>query len=143
MPQITLPARLRIGRRAALIIGSAGLLVVAAVGAGAFLLLSGREELTYKTQAALRNALPTTASAELAKRGVTLASPLKCEDLPGWTKTKMRVSCHGTTSDKRPVEVIGTGEQQTKKNHYTILVGGRPVVENATCLGADCAKEEG
>ncbi|SFQ33271.1 hypothetical protein SAMN04489713_12799 [Actinomadura madurae] len=143
MPPFQLPARLKVGRRTALIIGSAGLLVLVAVGGGAFVLLSGRDELTYKTQAALRNALPVTAAAELRERGVTLASPLKCADLPGWTKTKMRVSCHGTTSDKRPVEVIGSGEQRTKKSYYTILVGGRPVVENAPCLGADCAKEEG
>jgi hypothetical protein len=142
-PHFKLPNRLRVGRKKALILGSAGLLVLIAVGGGAFLLLSGRDELTYKTQAALRKALPVTAAAELHKRGVTLASPLKCEDLPGWTKTRMRVSCTGTTSDRKPVKVLGSGEQETSENRYTILVGGRPVVENAPCLGSDCAKEEG
>lgn len=133
----------QIGRKKALILGSAALLVLAVAGGGAFLLLSGREELTYKTQSALREALPVTAAAELHERGVTLASPLKCEDLPGWTKEKLRVSCTGTTSDKKPVEVLGSGERDTAESHYTILVDGRPVVENATCLGADCHAEKG
>ncbi|WP_433469914.1 hypothetical protein [Spirillospora sp. CA-128828] len=142
MARLKVP-RLKMSRTMALILGSAALLVVVAVAGGAYLLLSGHEELTYKTQAALRKALPVTATAELHKRGVTLTSALKCEDLPGWTPRKMRVSCTGTTSDKKPVEVIGSGEQATRKNNYTILVDGRPVVENAPCLGADCVKKEG
>jgi hypothetical protein len=135
--------RKNVSRKKALILGSAGLLVLVAVAGGAYLLLSGREELRYKTQAALRGAMPVTATAELHKRGVQLGSPLKCEDLPGWTKTKMRVSCTGTTSDKKQVKVIGSGEQETHKASYTILVDGHPVVENAPCLGGDCAKKEG
>ncbi|MGI5204400.1 hypothetical protein ACQEU6_22810 [Spirillospora sp. CA-108201] len=135
--------RFSIGRKQALILGSAALLVIAVVGGGAFLLLSGGHELQYKTQAALRSALPMTAAAELNKHGVRLGAPLRCADLPGWTKKKMRVSCTGMTSDEKPVEVIGSGEQESRKNYYTILVDGRPVVENATCLGADCHKKEG
>ncbi|GAA2249902.1 hypothetical protein GCM10010402_00670 [Actinomadura luteofluorescens] len=135
--------RLRIGRRQALVLGSAALLVIAVVGGGAFLLLSGGQELQYKTQAALRKALPVTATAELHKHGVRLGAPLRCADLPGWTKKKMRVSCTGMTSDEKPVEVFGSGELETRKNYYTILVNGRPVVENASCLGADCRKQEG
>ncbi|TMQ95856.1 hypothetical protein ETD83_21975 [Actinomadura soli] len=130
-------------RKKALILGSAALLVLVLVGGGVAFVVTGGEELKYQTQSALRRAMPVTAAAELQQRGVTLASPLKCEDLPGWTKTKMRVSCTGTTSDKKPVEVLGSGEQETSKNNYTILVDGQPVVENASCLGADCRTQDG
>lgn len=130
-------------RRKAVILGSAALLVLVLVGGGVAFLLTGRDELRYTTQSALRKALPVTAAAELQQRGVTLASPLKCEDLPGWTKSKLRVSCTGTTSDRKPVEVIGSGEQDTAKSYYTILVDGRPIVENAPCLGADCREQSG
>lgn len=130
-------------RRKALILGSAALLVLVLAGGGVALLLTGREELRYQTQSALRKALPVTAAAELQQRGVTLAAPLKCEDLPGWTKSKLRVSCTGTTSDDKPVEVLASGEEETSESYYTILVDGRPVVENATCLGADCREQEG
>ncbi|WP_243711145.1 hypothetical protein [Actinomadura sp. KC216] len=131
------------GRKKALILGSAALLVLALVGGGVAFVATGGEDLKYQTQSALRKAMPATAAAELQERGVTLASPLKCEDLPGWTKTKMRVSCSGTTSDKKPVEVLGSGEQETSKSYYTILVDGQPVVENAPCLGADCNTQDG
>lgn len=133
-----------ISRKKALILGSAALFVLVVVGGGAaFLLVSGGEDLKYKTQSALRKALPDAAAAELRKHGVTLQSPLKCEDMPGWTKSKMRVSCTGTTSDKKPVEVLGSGEKETAKSYYTILVDGRPVVENAPCLGDGCDRREG
>ncbi|NDU75931.1 hypothetical protein GWI34_25365 [Actinomadura sp. DSM 109109] len=135
--------RLKIGRRAVLVLGAAALLVIAAVGGGAFFLLSGGRDLEYETQAALRKALPANAAAELREHGVRLAAPLRCADLPGWTRDKMRVSCTGMTSDEKPVEVIGSGERQAHRNYYTILVDGRPVVENATCLGADCREQEG
>ncbi len=98
------------------------MLVVA--GGAAYLALSGGKELKYKTQAALRKALPVTAAAELHQRGVTLAAPLKCEDLTGWTKERLRVSCSGKTSDKKPVEVLGSGDKKTAKTYYTILVDG-------------------
>ncbi|MFC4056390.1 hypothetical protein ACFOY4_42465 [Actinomadura syzygii] len=130
-------------RRRALILGSAGVLVLALVGGGVAFLLATRGELQYKTQSALRKALPVTAAAELEKRGVSLSSPLKCKDLPGWTKSKLRVSCTGTTTDQKSVEVLGTGEEKTHKSYYTILVDGRPVVENAHCLGADCKGRQG
>ncbi|TDD35728.1 hypothetical protein E1287_12980 [Actinomadura sp. KC06] len=130
-------------RKKALILGSAALLVLVLVGGGVAFVVTGGDELKYQTQSALRKAMPATAAAELQKRGVTLASPLKCEDLPGWTKTKMRVSCTGTTSDKKPVEVIGSGEQETDKSYYTILVDGQPLVENVSCLGADCDTQDG
>jgi hypothetical protein len=132
----------KISRKKALILGSAALIVLALAGGISYLALSGGKELKYKTQAALRNALPVTAAAELHQRGVTLAAPLKCADLPGWTKERLRVSCTGTTSDSKRVEVLGSGEKKTATTYYTILVGGRPVVQNATCLGADCHSQE-
>ncbi|TDC67445.1 hypothetical protein E1200_14965 [Actinomadura sp. GC306] len=123
---------------------AAAALVVLVLGGGiaAYLVFRG-EELTYQTQAALRKALPETAAAELHERGVKLAGPLKCGDLPSRTKDKLRVSCSGTTSDEKPVAVFGSGERETAESHYTILVAGKPVVENAPCLGADCRGEEG
>ncbi|TDC55469.1 hypothetical protein E1281_12335 [Actinomadura sp. KC345] len=130
------------GRKKALVLGAAALLVLVVAGGGAFLLLSGGDELDYKTQAALRKALPVTAAAELHERGVKLAAPLECADLPGWTKEKLRVSCTGTTTDEKPVQVIGSGRQETAESSYTILVNGKPVVENAPCLGADCESNE-
>ena len=133
---------LQMGRKKALVLGAAALLVLVVAGGGAFLLLSGGDELTYKTQAALRKALPVTAAAELHQRGVKLASPLECADLPGRTQEKLRVSCTGTTTDEKPVKVIGSGEHETAKSNYTILVNGKPVVENAPCLGADCDSDE-
>ncbi|MFB4312155.1 hypothetical protein [Actinomadura sp. GTD37] len=129
-------------RKKALILGSAAFVALVLAGGAAFLVLAGGKELKYQSQAALRKALPVTAAAELHQRGVALAAPLKCADLPGWTKEKLRVSCTGTTSDKKPVQVIGSGEKETHEASYTILVDGRPVVQNASCLGADCRSGE-
>ncbi|TDD95472.1 hypothetical protein E1298_04825 [Actinomadura rubrisoli] len=132
-------------RKRTLILGSAAsVLVLAVVGAGiAYLMLSGGDDLRYKSQSALLKALPANAAAELRTRGVTLQSPLKCKDLPGWTKKKLRASCTGTTTDRRDVQVLGSGEERTSKSYYTILVGGHPIVENAPCLGADCRGKDG
>ena len=129
-------------RKKALILGSAALVVLALVGGGVAFLLTGRGELKYKTQSAMRRALPTTAAAELNKHGVSLASSLQCKDLPGWTKSKLRVTCSGTTSDKKQVEVLGSGEEESHESYYTILVDGHPIVENKSCLGADCKGEK-
>ncbi|WP_308166398.1 MULTISPECIES: hypothetical protein [Actinomadura] len=135
---------MEISRKRVLTLGPAALLVLALVGAGiAYLVLAGGDELKYKTQAALREALPTTAAAELRSHGVTLRSPLKCGDLPGWTKSRLRAACTGTTTDARDVRVLGSGDSGNGKAYYTILVGGRPLVQNAPCLGADCAHESG
>ncbi|WP_165965943.1 hypothetical protein [Actinomadura sp. 7K534] len=134
----------QLGRKKILILAAAAALLVLALvgGAVAYLVFRG-EELTYQTQAAMRKALPVTAAAELHEHGVKLAEPLKCADLPGATQDKLRVSCAGTTSDKKPVAVFGSGDRETAESHYTILVAGKPVVENAPCLGADCHGEEG
>ncbi|NKZ07726.1 hypothetical protein [Actinomadura latina] len=133
---------MKISRKKALILGSAALLALVVAGGAAFLALSGGKELKYKTQAAMRKALPVTAAAELHQRGVSLAAPLKCADMPGRTKERLRVSCTGATSDKKPVEVLGSGDMKTAKAYYTILVAGHPVVANASCLGADCHSQE-
>ncbi|WP_236009998.1 hypothetical protein [Actinomadura physcomitrii] len=130
-------------RKKVLILGAAVLMVLVVAGGAAWLLVTSGGELTYKTQAALRKAMPAKAADELSVRGLTLRSPLKCADLHGWTKGSMRVSCTGTTADNKQVKVLGTGEQQSKKNYFTILVDGRPVVENAQCLGAACHKKGG
>ncbi|MBO2444230.1 hypothetical protein J4557_42590 [Actinomadura nitritigenes] len=130
-------------RKKALILGSAVLFVLLVAGGAAWLLVTSGGELTYKTQAALRKAMPAKAADELSVRGVNLRSPLKCEDLPGWTRKSMRVSCTGTTADNKQVKVLGSGEQEAKRNYFTILVDGRPVVENAQCLGASCHKKSG
>ncbi|GAA2132163.1 flagellar basal body-associated FliL family protein [Actinomadura napierensis] len=130
-------------RKKALILGSAVLLVLLVAGGAAWLMVTSGGELQYKTQAALRKALPTKAADELTTRGLKLQSPLKCANLPGWTKRSMRVSCTGATADNKQVKVLGSGEQASKRNYFTILVDGRPVVENAQCLGAACHKGNG
>jgi|SRR5437868_1249858 len=136
---------MEIPRRKVLIFVPAALLLLVLVPASAgiaYLVLSSGDDLQYKTQAALRNALPATAAAELRSRGVTLTSPLTCRDLPGWTKHKMRASCTGTSTGKQDVLVLGSGEEKTGKAYYTILVDGRPVIQNTPCLGTDCQRQD-
>jgi hypothetical protein len=130
----------KITRVKGMALGLAGLAVLGAVAAIAYVFLTDSKELRYPTQSALRGALGATAADELRSRGIALRKDLTCQDLPGWTKLKLRAGCHGSTADKKPVQVIGTGEDETREHHYTILVDGRPVVENARCLGADCRK---
>ncbi|MFV2175338.1 hypothetical protein ACFHW2_03875 [Actinomadura sp. LOL_016] len=131
-------------RKKAAILGSAvaAVLVLGGVAAAAIVLLTGGKELPYKTQAQLQKAMPSMAAAELRTRGVTLAGPLTCEDVPGWTQQRMRVSCTGTTADKKPVKILGSGQIETQDSYYTILVDGRPLVENVPCIGAGCQKDE-
>jgi len=128
----------KITRVKALVAGIAGLLLAGAAAGIAYVLLTDSKELRYPTQSALRAALASTATDELRRRGITLSKALTCTDMPGWSKLKLRAGCHGVTSDRRHVQVIGTGEDRTKAHHYTILLDGHPVVENASCLGADC-----
>ena len=52
-------------RKKALILGSAVLLVLLVAGGAAWLMVTSGGELQYKTQAALRKALPTKAADEL------------------------------------------------------------------------------
>ncbi|MFC5187649.1 hypothetical protein [Actinomadura harenae] len=132
---------MKISRMKALVLGSVAV-VVAGVAVGiAYLAFWDTKELRYRSQNALRNGIARVGGEELAHRGVSLDSTLNCADSPGWTKRKMRVTCTSSTSDHRQVQIIGAGEDATQDQYYTILVDGRPLVQNATCLGADCRKK--
>lgn len=119
-------------------IGAAVAVVVIGVGVAFAVFLLGGKELRYKTQAELLAAAPKIASAELHARGHRLTMPLACRNMPGATKSSMRVSCVGATAKKERVMVIGTAEDEVKEEYFTILVNGRPLVQNVNCLGADC-----
>lgn len=121
-------------------VGIPCLVVALAIGIG-FLLFGSHKELRYSTQAALLQAVPGTATDELRAHGVRLTAPLACASMPGYTPKKMRVACTGKAAGNRPVQVIAAAEKKTKDQYFTILVGGRPVVQNADCLGADCHKK--
>jgi hypothetical protein len=125
------------------LIGAVAAAVVLAVGGViAYIASSDDKELRHKTQAALRTAVPALAAAELQSRGHSLSGPLKCRDMPGWTRRKLRVQCAGTTADRKPVEVIGAAEHVGAQEFFTILVDGRPLVQNVPCLGPDCRAEK-
>ncbi|HEU5159513.1 MAG TPA: hypothetical protein VFU43_21125 [Streptosporangiaceae bacterium] len=119
--------------------------IVVAVGLGiglGVLLLGSHKELKYRTQAALLRAVPVTAADELRARGVRLTAPLRCVSMPEATKQKMRVACTGAAQGHRRIQVVAAGETKTQEHYYTILVGGRPVVQNAGCMGADCRHKD-
>ncbi|MFC4910815.1 hypothetical protein [Actinomadura gamaensis] len=132
---------MKITRTRALVMGTLAVVVAGFAAGAAYLTVSGSKELRYPSQKALRTGVARVGGAELARRGVTLTSGLTCADAPGWTKEKMRVSCTASTADHRPVQVIGAGEDATQTQYYTVLVNGRPIVQNADCLGTDCAKK--
>jgi hypothetical protein len=115
--------------------------LVVLAGVAAFLLFTGKE-MRYETQAALLRAVPATAADELRARGVRLTAPLSCTSLPEANMAKMRVACTGRTAGNQPVKVIAAGESEIKEHYFTILVNGRPLVQNAACLGADCREQE-
>lgn len=122
---------------AAAIAALIGLVITTAVLIG-LLAVFGGKELRHKTPAALLAAIPGIAADELRTRGHQLAGPLSCQHMPGSTKRRMRVSCSGTTTDRERVHVIGAAEDKVKQEYFTILVNGRPLVQNAGCLGMDC-----
>lgn len=99
-----------------------------------------RSKLRYPTQTALRAATPARASDALREHGHDLNAPLECHDLPGVTRRDLRLTCGGTTTESRPVQVIAAADVSRGEEYYTILVSGRPVVQNVTCLGADCRR---
>lgn len=115
--------------------------VALAVGLG-FLLFGSHKQLRYRTQAALLRAVPVTAADELRARGVRLTGPLACSSMREATKKKMRVACTGMAQGNKAVQVVAAGEARTQDQYYTILVGGRPVVQNVGCMGADCRHKE-
>jgi hypothetical protein len=108
-----------------------------AVGLG-FMLSGSDKQLKYRTQAALLRAVPVIAADELRARGVRLTAPLACASMPEATKVKTRVACTGMARGHQTVQVVAAGQVKTQDQYYTILVGGRPVVRNAACMGADC-----
>ncbi|GAA4106984.1 hypothetical protein [Actinomadura miaoliensis] len=128
----------KITRVRALVVGIAALAVAGVVTGVVYLALAGRGGPRYGSQDELRRALPRTAADELRARGVTLHGVLRCRDIPGWTEERLRVGCEGVTGDRRAVQVIGTGDDHTRQNYFTILVDGRPLVQNSSCLGEDC-----
>lgn len=108
----------------------------------AIVLLGSEKELKYPTQAALLRAVPVTATDELRTRGVQLTIPLACVSMPEATKLKMRVACTGMAKGHKAVQVVAAGEAKTREQYYTILVNGKPVVQNASCMGADCRHKD-
>jgi hypothetical protein len=123
-------------------IGVAAAVVVCGISAAVAVFLFGGKELRHKTQAELLAAVPKIASDELYARGRHLSLPLACRNMPGSTKRSMRVSCVGTTAKKERVMVLGAAEDEVKEEYFTILVNGRPLVQNVNCLGADCHAEK-
>ena len=121
-------------------IGALGaLILVGCVIAIAYITLADHhKELRHQTQAQLLQAIPGTATAELRARGVTLSQPLNCWSMAGATPKKMRVACAGKTIRAERIQVIGAAESKVQEEYFTILVDGRPLVQNAGCLGTDC-----
>lgn len=133
---------MKISRKKALITGTVGVAVAGVAAGTVYMTFADSKELRYKSQYAMRAGVARVGGQELTRRGVSLSAGLTCTDGLGWTKKKMRVTCTSTTSDHKPVQVIGAGEDETQNQYYTILVNGRPVVQNATCLGVDCHKKD-
>jgi hypothetical protein len=120
-------------------IGALGALILVgcAIAIG-YITLADHRELRHHTQAQLLQAIPGTATAELRARGLTLSKPLNCWSMAGATPKKMRVACAGQTIRSERIQVIGAAESKVQEEYFTILVDGRPLVQNAGCLGADC-----
>ncbi|WP_067492002.1 hypothetical protein [Actinomadura hibisca] len=127
-----------------LVLGVLALIVTGVTAGIVYLALTftGGKELRYETQPQLRNALAGTAGAELKARGVPLREGLTCTDMAGWSKAKTRASCTGRTADRKPVQVFGSGEDRTRDHYYTILVDGKPLVQNVRCLADDCRRAD-
>jgi hypothetical protein len=124
---------------ALLVAGVAGVAGVAV--APTFVRFDDQKGLRYRSQAALLAALPSVAIAELRSHDLVLAAPLGCWTMPEATPVTLRVACSGQTVRGKGVQVLGATEQQLKTQFFTILVEGRPLVQNAACLGTDCHAE--
>ena len=123
-------------------IGIVAGLVVATV-AIVYVSLFEHRELRYGTEGALLAAVPGIASGELASRGVGLSEPLGCWNMPEATPSKLRVACEGRSTRAKRIQVIAAAEKKGLQQYFTILVDGRPLVQNAHCLGADCSAKTG
>jgi len=122
---------------------AAGILVAGVAAALVYVSFFDHRELRYKTEGALLAAMPTTAAAELTSHNVALSEPLGCWALPEATPKKLRVACEGRTTKASRVQVIGAAEKKTVQQYFTILVDGKPLVQNAGCLGDDCHPKKG
>ncbi|GAA3201588.1 hypothetical protein [Actinocorallia longicatena] len=120
-----------------LVAGIGGMIVTGLVVAVAMLFVFNKS-LRYETQAEMLAAVPKTAQAELDTRGHKLAQPLACHTMEQATEKQMLVNCEATTADRKRVQVFGAALAASQDEYYTILVGGKPIVKNAHCLGADC-----
>jgi hypothetical protein len=117
---------------------SALIVVGCAVAIGYLAFFAHHKELRHHNQAQLLNAIPVTATAELRTRGFAVSAPLRCWNMLETTPKKMRVACAGKTTKSQKVQVIGAAEAKVQEEYFTILVDGRPLVQNVGCLGADC-----
>jgi hypothetical protein len=113
------------------------ILVVCVIAIG-YITLIDHKELRHHTQAQLLQAIPGAAASELRARGLTLSKPLNCWSMAEATPKKMRVACEGKTTRAERIQVFGAAESKVQEEYFTILVDGRPLVQNAECLGTDC-----
>jgi hypothetical protein len=116
----------------------AGLLAAGIAAALVYVSYFDHRDLRYGSEGALLAAMPGTAAAELTAHGVALSEPLGCWGLPEATPKKLRVACEGRSTKAHRVQVLGAAEKKTVQQFFTILVDGKPLVQNAGCLGADC-----
>ena len=121
----------------------AGLAVAGVAVALVYVSCFDHRELRYGTEGALLAAVPGIAAGELNSRGVRLSEPLGCWSMPEATPRKLRVACDSRTTRAGRVQVIAAAEKKEVQQYFTILVDGRPLVQNAHCLGADCRAESG
>jgi hypothetical protein len=118
------------------------ILVGCGVAVGYLILFAHHKELRHHDQAQLLKAMPITTTAELRHRGLTLSKPLTCWNMRETTPRKMRVACVGTTTKNEKIQAIGAAESKVQEEYFTILVDGRPLVQNVDCLGADCHPQD-
>jgi hypothetical protein len=123
--------------------GVAALLVAGVAVALVYVSCFDRRELRYDSEGALLAAVPGISAGELTARGVALSEPLGCWNMAEATPRKLRVACAGRTTRAKKVQVIAAAEKKEVRQYFTILVDGRPLVQNAPCLGADCDVKAG
>lgn len=100
----------------------------------------GGKELLHSTERSLLGAASRYAPQELTARGYQMTNKLACARQPGSTKNSIRIRCTGVTKAKKPVIVLAAVEKETEDEYFTILVDGRPVIENARCLAQECKR---
>lgn len=106
----------------------------------AFATACGGKQLLHTTERSLLSAINRHVPQELAGRGHQFTGRLACARQPGSRKESIRVRCTGATKTKKPVIVLASIEEETEDEFFTILVDGRPVVQNVRCLAQDCKR---